>query len=446
MRRLSLRTRLLGTIAVAIVFFFLVSVIAARVVLNHDLTQLAVTQVTNGSGAFAGYWDSRKEQIRLLVAQDAVSDAVRKSVQARDAASLSDQLANITRTSGLSFLTIVDQNGNVIARANGPQPGSLRSNPIIARALTGETVSTATLLAPAVLAGEGLAPQAQADVKSADGKSAGETLDQGLAIVAAAPISDQNERTIGAVYGGVLLNHYYDLVDQATGALGGAAAIVQNDAIISSTIARTDGTRAVDEQVAPAGTVVQNGQPYVGADTEGGTQYLARIDPIVDDQQHVIGARWYGTPMASITAIINHTTTTLIIWGVLAAVVALLFGVIVVERLSKVLALRSQQVRRAAKELGVAIVGSEVSGDHVAMTKAAVDRSGKLIDQLAGTVPSSPALTELKSVNEELSGDMIVIDTLSQEMSARMQQATNRVAELNEVAGALTQLVTGEPS
>ncbi|MGA8839940.1 MAG: hypothetical protein WB491_05550, partial [Candidatus Aquilonibacter sp.] len=79
--RVSLRVRLLGTIVGAIVFFFLVSVIATRVVLQHDLTQLGQTQVTNGGGAFQGYWDSRKDQIRLLVAQDAVSDALRKSLQ-----------------------------------------------------------------------------------------------------------------------------------------------------------------------------------------------------------------------------------------------------------------------------------------------------------------------------------------------------------------------------
>jgi sensor histidine kinase regulating citrate/malate metabolism len=433
MSRFSLRTRLLGTIAGAIVFFFVVSVVAARVVLDHDLTQLGITQVTNGSGAFAGYWDSRKEQIRLLVAQDAVSDAIRKSLQAHDTASLSDQLANSARTSGLSFLTIVDRNGNVVARANGPQPGSLRGNAIVERALTGETVSTATLLDSGVLAGEGLAPQAQTG-----------NLTSGLAIVSAAPISDQNERTIGAIYGGILLNHYYDLVDQATQALGGSAAVIEGDTVIASTIARPDGTRAVDVQVTPAAAVVKNGQPYSGVDTEGGTKYLARIDPILDDQQHVVGARWYGTPMANISAIINHTTTTLLVWGVVAAIVALLFGVVVVQRLSNVLAQRSQQVRRAAKELGVAIVGSEVSGDHVAMTKAAVDRSAALIDQLEKQMPPNPTLAELKNVNGELSGDMIVIDTLSQEMSARMQQATNRVAELNDVAGALTKLVTGE--
>ena len=444
MNGMSLRARLLGTIIGAIAFFFIVSVIASRVVLQHDLTQLGTTQVTNGGGAFTGYWDSRRDQIKLLVAQDAVSDTLRKALQSHDSASLSDQLANITRTSGLSFLTVVDANGNVIARANGPQPGSLRSVGIVERALTGETVSTATLLDANVLAGEGLAPQAQADIKSVDGKSTAEHLDRGLAIVAAAPISDQNERTIGAIYGGILLNHYYDLVDAATSALGGSAAILENDAIVSSTISQPDGTRLVDQQVAAAGDVIKSGQPYTGVDTQGGVQYLVHMEPILDDQQHVIGARWYGSPLSNLNAIINHTTTTLILWGVIAAIVALIFGVFVVQRLSTTLASRSQQVRAAAKELGVVIVGSEVSGDHVSMTKSAVDRSGVLIDQLVAAGNASPTLTELKSVNEELRGDIIVIDTLSQEMSGRMQHAATRVAELNDVAAALTQLVTGE--
>ncbi|MGA7571851.1 MAG: cache domain-containing protein [Candidatus Aquilonibacter sp.] len=442
--RVSLRVRLLGTIVGAIVFFFLVSVIATRVVLQHDLTQLGQTQVTNGGGAFQGYWDSRKDQIRLLVAQDAVSDALRKSLQTHNVAALTDQLSNIARASGLSFLTVVDANGNVIARANGAQPGSLHSNPLIQRALTGETISTAALLGQSVLAGEGLAPQAQADVRGVDGKAAAEQLNRGLAIVAAAPISDQNERTIGAIYGGVLLNHYYDLVDQATAALGGASAILEGDAIVSSTIQQPDGTRTVDQQVQPAASVATTGTAYTGVDTEGGTKYLVRIDPIVDDQQHVIGARWYGTPLANLTAIINHTTTTVVIWGVIAAIVALAFGVAVVQVLSNTLDRRSKQVRDAAKELGVAIVGSEVSGDHVSMTKAAVERSGQLIEELSAQSAPSPKLAELKSVNQELQSDIIVIDTLSQEMSNRMQHAANRVTELNEVAAALTQLVTGE--
>jgi hypothetical protein len=441
--KVTLRVRLLGTIVGAIVFFLIVSVVAARLVLERDLTALGKTQVTNGGGAFAGYWDSRKDQIRLLVAQDAVSEALRKALQTNNAAALTDQLASVVRASGLSFLTVVDANGRVVARANGPQKGSLASNAIVKRALTGETVSTATLLDQSVLVGEGLGAQAQADVKGVDGKSGTEHLDKGLAIVAAAPISDQNERTIGAIYGGVLLNHYYDLVDQSTAALGGAAAILENDAIISSTIQQADGTRTVDQQVGAAANIANGSDTFTGTDTEGGVQYLVHIDPIVDDQQHVIGARWYGTPLSKLTDIINNTTMTIILWGVIAALIALAFGVIVVQRLSNTLSTRSKQVSVAAKELGVVMVGSEVSGDHVAMTKAAVEKSGRLIDEIAAQNPS-PKVAELKAVNGELESDMIVIDTLSQEISSRMQQAKDRVTELGEVAASLNQLVTGE--
>lgn len=440
--KLSLRTRLLGTIIGAVLLCFLVTVIASRVEMNRQLRSLAQTQVSNGAGAFGGYWDSRKDQIKLLVAQDAVSDTLRHAVQAKNVAALQDQLSNAARTSGLSFLTVVDTNGRVIARANGPNPGSLKSNSLVARALTGETVSTAALLKPSFLSGEGLAPQAQADIKTANGT---EHIDNGLAIVAAAPISDANERTIGAIVGGVLMNHYYDLVDQATHALGGSSAILEGDAIIASTIQEPDGTRTVDQQITPAATVVKTDTPYTGIDKVAGTEYLVHIDPILNDQNQVLGARWYGTPISVIDSVINKTTMTLVLWGAIAALLALALAIPIVQRLSETLAKRSTQVRAAAKELGVAIVGSEVSGDHVAMTKAAVERIGTLIDELESEGASGrPKITELKAVNAELHGDMIVIDTLSQEMSNRMQQAVTRVQDLNDVAKGLSELVTGE--
>jgi hypothetical protein len=254
-------------------------------------------------------------------------------------------------------------------------------------------------------------------------------------------MSDQNERTLGAIYGGILLNHYYDLVDQSTHALGGQTAVLDGDATISSTISAPDGTRVIDTQLTQYG-IVRSGTPWIGEDAEGGTVYLARLDPITDDQNTVIGARWYGTPKSQFTTIINHMTQTFMLWGLLAMVIALLVAVPVVQRLSNAIAKRSEQVSAAAKELGVAIVGGEVSGDHVAATKAAVERAGQLINDL-GSGEAAPKIAELRAVNDELHGDMIVIDTLSQEMSNRLQQAVTRVAELNDVASGLDKLVHG---
>jgi hypothetical protein len=451
--KMSLRVRLLGTIVGAIVVFFIISVVAARWTLQRDLLAQGNAQVTAGGSAFGGYWDSRKEQIRLLITQDAVADALRKAVQSHNVQALQDQLSTDARTSGLSFLTIVDNKGKVLARANGPVPGSLANNTFIQRALTGETVSTAAILLPGQLQGEGLAPQATSDITGAGAaqpcKSASndcaEHLNKGLAIVGAAPMSDSNERTIGVIYGGVLMNHLYELVDQTSQALLGSSALLDGDAIIASTILAPDGTRVVDQQDSNFSSL-SSGQGWTGLDKQGGVQYLAHLDPIQNDQNQVIGARWYGIPMSQITDIINNTTRSLVLWGVLAMIIALALSIPIVERLSNTLAQRSKQISGAARELGVTIVGSEVSGDHVAATRAAVERNGRLIDELATGGDAAGKVKELKEVQEEISNDMIVIDTLSQEMSKRMTQAVDRVRELKDVADGLNTLVTGEAS
>ena len=442
--KMTLRVRLLGTIIGAMILFFIISVLAARFTLQRDLTDLGQSEVTNGSQAFGGYWNSHRDQIKLLISQDAVSDALRKSLSSHNTKALQDQLSNIARTSGLSFLTVTDTKGKIVARANGDQGGTLAGDKYVQRALTGETVSTATVLPQAMLQGEGLAPQATSDIKGPDGKLV-HHIDGGLALISAAPMSDANERTIGSIYGGVLLNHFYDIVDQSSQALGGQAAILDGDAIIASTIKKqADGTRVVDQQVTRFNDPsVKGGKAWVGTDDEGGTTYLARIDPIADDQNQVIGARWYGVPLSKFTEIQNNTTLTLILWGLVAMVIALALAIPIVERLSRSIARRSRQVSAAAKELGVAIVGSEVSGDHVAQTKQAVERSGNLIEQLSpgDDLPNKKA--KLSEVNQEIYNDVIVIDTLAQEMSNRMKQAVDRVAELNDVAGGLNKLVTG---
>jgi hypothetical protein len=119
--------------------------------------------------------------------------------------------------------------------------------------------------------------------------------------------------------------------------------------------------------------------------------------------------------------------------------------------------MRSRQVRASAQELSVVIVGSEVSGDHVAQTRAAVERQGELLMQAATASDSAPHgegavatqhgvaqnVLAASVLNAEILGDMIVIDTLAAEMASRTQHAVARVGELNEVAAGLDELVSG---
>lgn len=427
----SLRARLLSAIVGAVVLVFICSLIAARVVLGHDLYALARTEVTSEASAFDGYVSARKQQVQLLVEQEASSEALRHALQTRDMGALSKELANTVTDANLSFLTAVDVNGRVLGRARAPAGGSLATDPLVQRALNGEDFGTMALLAMPFLRSEQLALQVGSQRS-------------GLAIVAATPISNSQERTIGALFGGVLLNHSYDLVDEATRAMGGASALLDGDVIVSSSIVAPDGTRYIDARVPAAADAIRSGRPFVGEDVEGGTAYLARVEPLTDEGGRILGAAWYGIPLSQISNIVSHTTQALVLWGIVAVVLVLALAVPTVQALSKTLVANSRRVREAAKQLGVVVVGSEVSGDHVTATKRTVERSAGIIADLSKEQPS-PKLNELAALNEELHGDVTVIETLAQEMSDRMRDAVDRVAELNEVAAGLNELVTGEP-
>ena len=240
--KLGLRIRLIGTLVGAMLVFFVVSVLAANQTMTSDLNKLARTDVSNGALGFGGYWDEKRDQVRVLTQQIAIENAIRGDVEAKNGEALGAALTKIASAAGLSFLTITDVHGRVMARSNGGQVGMETNSPYIARALAGETVNTAAMLGARELEASGIEPQAAANVRSVDGSTT-YPLQDGLALIAAVPVNDANERTIGAIYGGVLINHYYDNVDQATKALGGSTAVVLNGAIVASSISRADGTR-----------------------------------------------------------------------------------------------------------------------------------------------------------------------------------------------------------
>ena len=452
--KIGLRTKMVGTMLVAIVISGAISAVAARQTMATDLNKLAAQQVTSGSTGFAGYWDTKKDQVQLLVTQSAINESVRRALVSHNGKALEDTLSGIERQGGLSFLTVVDAQGRVLARANAGPAGALLRSPYVARALSGETVATAARVPHDELEPEQLIPQIEATTSGREG------VVDGLGLIAAAPVSGQNERTIGAVYGGLLMNHYYDVVDQAAHALGGKAAILFGNEVISSSISRQDGTRLVDEMTPPAIAVVK--RPYEGVDNEGGLDYLVRVEPVLNDQNDVIAQRWFGVPLSTFAEVQRHTLGSLLLWGLVGIAIAALIALPVVERVCRQIGARSRQVRASAKELSVVIVGSEVSGDHIAQTREAVERQGDLLMRAATgahatsgngasangkAVATQPAASEAilaaSALNAEILGDIVVIDTLATEMASRTQQAVARVGELNEVAAGLDELVTG---
>ena len=201
-------------------------------------------------------------------------------------------------------------------------------------------------------------------------------MNQGLALVSAAPISDaertHHRRDLRRRPDEPLLRHRRPERRTRSAVLGRARR--RRDRRVS-TILAADGTRIVDQALPETANVSKTGTPFDGAD-DGRRHRIPgphRSDPQRSEQggrrplvRHADGGR-------STTSSTTSPSRSLL-WGLLAAIIALALAVPVVQRISNTIGQRAKQVSDAAKELGVAIVGSEVSGDHVAATKAAVEK------------------------------------------------------------------------
>jgi two-component system NtrC family sensor kinase len=135
----------------------------------------------------------------------------------------------------------------------------------------------------------------------------------GMMLAAAAPILDAQHRLLGVVYGGVLLNHNHEIVDEIKetvfkgvkyhGEDIGAATIFQNDVRICTNVrgddsSRSVGTRAAEDVYA---VVVGRGQPWSGRAYAVTGWLMTAIEPIYDLTHHVIGMIGVGVREAKYT-------------------------------------------------------------------------------------------------------------------------------------------------
>lgn len=423
---LGLRARLLSTVIGAILVFFIIMMAAVRTTLSHDLQNLATSQVSAGADAFAASINSRADQTRAVLSQAAAQQNLIAAVSRHDSAAVKEIVQGLEQPNGLSWITVSDPSGKVIARANGLDSGSARQ-PMVASALRNRIVAGIITLDTQFLSDEFLTDDA-APLKSA------------VAIAAAVPIG-RDGRVVGVVYGGNVLGGVSRLVDGVAKFTGGSVQVLLGDRVAASTLTKPDGSRALDVAVPNAAPVRQK-QKYVGTDISGGTRYFAQITPLMDYRGRAIGGLWYGIPLAQMSIIQTHATSSILLYGLLGLLVAIAIAVFVVNRVSGAIVQSSQRVSTSARALDVLVVGSEVSNDHVMQTREKLETVEELLERLGPTLVNGDG-TRLRTLAKEATGDIIVIDTLTTELNQRMRGAVDRVAELNDVVERLNRLVNG---
>ncbi len=213
----------------------------------------------------------------------------------------------------LDVLAITDRSGRVLWRAgNGNQAGDDQSRDELVLAVMERAEPVA---APCIVSRENLLREAphladQAHFKfiaTPKARPRPETEETaGMMLKAAAPILDADQHLLGIVYGGVLLNRNFEIVDrikqtvfqnlQYKGKDIGTATIFQDDLRISTNVKNEDGTRALGTRAAEDvyEQVVNKGKPWIGRAFVVNHWYITAYEPIRDLAGEIIGMLYVG--------------------------------------------------------------------------------------------------------------------------------------------------------
>ncbi|MDH4196061.1 MAG: cache domain-containing protein [Candidatus Aminicenantes bacterium] len=310
--RFSLRTKLILTFLVVIVIGGLLTLFVGFRLIRNTLVSQAQAKVKHDLASAWMVFNGKLHEIQTVISLTAKRESLWDAIQNNRHDTLLRYLGRVRAESGLDILTLTDSRGRVISRTRNPgvQGDDQGSDEIVGQAIERGVVAAPQILVREELLKEGqdLADQASMEFvptpKAAPRAENRET--SGLVLKAAARVLDENQRLLGVLYGGVLLNRNYEIVDQIKGTVfkdekykgreTGTATIFQNDFRISTNVVNERGERAIGTLVSREvrQAVLEEGKPWIDRAFVVNDIYITAYEPIHNINGRIIGILYVG--------------------------------------------------------------------------------------------------------------------------------------------------------
>lgn len=348
-----LRTKLFLAFAVIVLIVGSLSAYLGIRMIRDRVLHEAQTRVNLDLGSaweVCQYKQSEVETIlRMTAGKKLLADAC--SAHAWENEDVRNRLEIIRAGFHLDFLTLVDTEGKVVMRVVPPHNKGdfLAADPAVARALRGEVVKGFKVYSQDELMREGDGLVERALLKLEDTRysrpRAKDVESRGLTMICAAPVID-NTQIVGVIYGGILLNRNYELVDRIKeivfrseeykGLPTGTATLFLDDCRISTTVRLKNGNRALGTRASKevSDRVLDNNKPWIGRAFVVSDWFLTAYDPIVDVNGHVAGMLYVGLLEKPFTDISRSLILRYAALLAVGFVVALVLAYIMATRLS----------------------------------------------------------------------------------------------------------------
>jgi len=290
----SLKKKVLGAFLGVAVFVGLLTMILGMRLARHTIIEEAQKKVSSDLATAAFIIHSYRENLELRIRMIGGSDKIKEYLQSGNISAIRNRLAMMNLENDLDFLSILNPEGNLVARAFQLESTNenLAVNPIIEAAVSGKGASgfRITNIQKLVEDNPTLAQRLGTKLPK-----------EGLTLEAAYPIF-QDSKLIGVAYGGILINNNHSMVEQISQRLfkdvayaekeKGFVAIFQDDVAISSSLRGPDKIPTVGFQMNPSlrDQVLKRGEIVVRPEREFEDDYLTATEPIKDYTGQVIGA------------------------------------------------------------------------------------------------------------------------------------------------------------
>ena len=382
--RIPIATKLiLSYLLIIVITSAVFTAVGIRLIANRLVTEAQESvrlDLNAGREIYGSRLNHIYDVVRLTGKRFFLSDAL-ASGNIKDA---TDELVRVKITEGLDLLTVTDKSGNVLLRTNNPDAcGDNQAHTDLVAAVLerNAAVASTTIVSADDLRKESSSLVDQTYFKFIDtpmARARKETEETaGLMLMAAAPIHDDNGQLIGVLYGGVLLNRNYEIVDEIKqtvfqgleykGKDIGTATIFQDDVRISTNVMNTDGTRAIGTRVAEEvyDRVILNGQPWIGRAFVVNDWYITAYEPIRDINHQIIGILYVGISEQKYLDIKRQTILAFLTITLGGAVVSMILSYFLSRKISvpiRKLVSASQEVADGNLDTKVEITSSDELG------------------------------------------------------------------------------------
>ncbi len=364
----TIRSQLIGRFTTAILIPAVITIVVGTRLIHQQVFNQAQAQVNSDLVGAQEILRNYQERLKDAIRIHATRMVIYRTLDQGDMSGLQPEMERVRRGEGLDILTLTDVSGRIIYRTRNPSATGYdrTSDELVRKTLQSKVPQSGVMIVSAEeLAHESpdLARQALMEITPTPmaGPSEKSQETSGMMFKAAAPVFSSGGRLLGVLYGGVLINRNYEVVDKIRqtvfrgeiykGREVGTATIFQDDIRISTNVLNGDGSRAITTRVSEevAEQVLRGSRTWQGRAFVVNDWYISAYAPLKDFQGKTIGMLYVGTLERPFQD--NLWKSLFIFLGITVLGVAIVTGVaiVVAQRISRPIHAMAEAAEKVAE-------------------------------------------------------------------------------------------------